>query len=237
MVYQLPEEIHQMLDDRKKKLSEEVLHAVLVSFQVDRLGNITKVMDNTFTSTSTDAPTKVIPNVSDSSSGVTLDQVKSMLAERDIYLVNWLSSKEWETTNKQPAITHDPPPVVSSATCETPIFKPSAASSMYQPQFGMSLNYFSGQIVTPTNVMVAQCSYLNILETSLVQPTFTEQMSLPILYLHTVCLHIARHLYHLEVLWHLSVLSQIRCLTDICKDDKTSKTGRTNFSSGLTGIT
>ena len=40
-VYQLPEEIRQMLDDRKKKLSEEVLQAVLASFQVDRLGNIT----------------------------------------------------------------------------------------------------------------------------------------------------------------------------------------------------
>ena len=30
---------------------------------------------------------------------------------------------------------------------------------MDQPQFGMPLNYYSGQTVTPTNVMVAQPSY------------------------------------------------------------------------------
>jgi hypothetical protein len=148
-----------MLEERKKKRDEEDMQAVLASFKVDRQGNITKVKDIAFTSTSTDASTEVTPNVSDSSCGVTFEQVKSMLAKRDVYLVNWLSSIEWETANKQPAITNDPPPVVSSVTSEIPISKPSAASSMDQPKFGMPLNYFSGPTVTPTNAMVAQPSY------------------------------------------------------------------------------
>jgi poly-beta-hydroxyalkanoate depolymerase len=109
----------EMLEERKKKCDEEDLQAVLAIFKVDRWGNITKVKDITFTSTSTDASTEVIPNVSDSSSGVTLKQVKSMLAERDVYLVNWLSSRKWKTTNKQPAITKDLSPVVSGITSET----------------------------------------------------------------------------------------------------------------------
>jgi hypothetical protein len=89
-----------MLEERKKKRDEEDMQAVLASFKVDRQGNITKVKDIAFTSTSTDASTEVTPNVSDSSCGVTFEQVKSMLAKRDVYLVNWLSSIEWETANK-----------------------------------------------------------------------------------------------------------------------------------------
>jgi glycyl-tRNA synthetase (class II) len=60
-----------MLEESKKKHDEEDLQAVLASFKVDRWGNITKVKNITFTSTSTDATTEVIPNVIDSSSGVT----------------------------------------------------------------------------------------------------------------------------------------------------------------------
>jgi glycyl-tRNA synthetase (class II) len=66
-----PEDVHQMLEESKKKHDEEDLQAVLASFKVDRWGNITKVKNITFTSTSTDATTEVIPNVIDSSSGVT----------------------------------------------------------------------------------------------------------------------------------------------------------------------
>jgi hypothetical protein len=72
--------------------------------------------------------TNAIPNVSDSSSSVTLEQVKNMLADWDVYLViNWLSSREREATGKQPEITNDPPPTVTTAvTSDVPISQPSA---------------------------------------------------------------------------------------------------------------
>ena len=36
------------------------------------------------------------------SSGVTMEQIKKLLAERDVYWVNWLSSKERESAGKKP---------------------------------------------------------------------------------------------------------------------------------------
>ncbi|XP_025828667.1 dehydration-responsive element-binding protein 3-like [Panicum hallii] len=54
----LREDVRQMLEERKKKCDEEDLQAVLAIFKVDRWGNITKVKDITFTSTSTDASTE-----------------------------------------------------------------------------------------------------------------------------------------------------------------------------------
>ena len=100
-------------------------------------------LSSTTTSTSTDAFTEVIPNVSESSSGVTLEQVKNLLAERDVHLVNLLSSREREAAGKQPEITN--------VTSEVPISQSSAVLPVSQPQFGMPLNYFSNQTVTPTN--------------------------------------------------------------------------------------
>ena len=56
--------------------------------------------------------------MSDSSSGVTLELVKNLLAERDVHLVNLLSSREWEAASKQPEITN--------VTSEVPISQSSA---------------------------------------------------------------------------------------------------------------
>ena len=44
-----------------------------------------------------DASTEITPAASDSSSGVTMEQIQKLLAERDVYWVNWLRSKERET--------------------------------------------------------------------------------------------------------------------------------------------
>ena len=53
-----------------------------------------------FASTSTDASTDVTPAASDSSSGVTLEQIQKLLAERDVHWVNWLSYKDRGATGK-----------------------------------------------------------------------------------------------------------------------------------------
>ena len=76
-----------------------------------------------------------------------MEQIQKLLAEGDVYWVNWLSSKERESAGKKPE-TVDEPPYVSTSEFYVP--KPSAASPMSQPQYGMPMNYFSGQIVTPT---------------------------------------------------------------------------------------
>ena len=89
----LPEDVRLLLEERKKKRDEEDLLAVLASIKVDWRGKVTKIKEIDFASTSTDASTKVTPTVSNSSSGVTLDQVKKLLALRDVHWVNSLSSK------------------------------------------------------------------------------------------------------------------------------------------------
>ena len=62
-------------------------------------------------------------------------------------MVNWLSSKERESAGKKPE-TADEPSSVSTSEFYVP--QPSAASPVSQPQYGMPMNYFSGQTVTPT---------------------------------------------------------------------------------------
>ena len=48
---------------------------------------------------------------SDSPSGVTLEQIQKLLAERDVYWVNWLSSKDRESAGKKPESADELPGV------------------------------------------------------------------------------------------------------------------------------
>ena len=132
----LPEDVRLMLEERKKKRDEEDLLAALASIKVDRRGKVTKIKEIDFASTSTDASTEVIPATSAPSSGVTMEQIQKLLAERVVYWVNWLSSKERESAGKKPE-TADEPPSVSTSEFYVP--QPSAASSTTtsQPQYGI----------------------------------------------------------------------------------------------------
>ena len=136
-----------MLEERKKKRDGENLLVVLASIKVDRRGKVTKIKEIDFASTSTNASTEVTPTANAPPSGVTVEQIQKLLAEHDVYWVNWLSSKERESVGKKPETVDEPPSV---STSEFYISQPSAASSMRQPQYGMPMNYFSGQTVTPT---------------------------------------------------------------------------------------
>ena len=147
-----------MLEERNKKRDDEDLKATLASIMVDRRGKVTKIKEIDFTSTSTDASTEVTPTVSNSSSGVTLDQVKKLLALRDVHWVNSLSSKEREAAGKKPEIGNDSLPISTVAASEVYTPQPSAALPM-SPQYGMPMGYISSQTVTPTNVMGAQYTY------------------------------------------------------------------------------
>ena len=93
----LPEDVRLLLEERKKKRDEEDLQAALASIKVDRRGKVTKIKEIDFASTSTDASFEVTPAVSAPPSGVTTEQIQKLLAERDVYWVNWLRSKERET--------------------------------------------------------------------------------------------------------------------------------------------
>ena len=79
-VEHLPEDIRQLLEERKKKRDEEDLKAVLASIKVDRRGKVTKIKEIDFTSTSTDAY-EVTPPVSATSTGVAVEQVENLFAE------------------------------------------------------------------------------------------------------------------------------------------------------------
>ena len=76
----LPEDVRQLLEERKQKRDEEDLKAVLASIKVDRRGKVTKIKEIDFTSTSMDA-SEVMPPVSATSTGVTMEQVKNLFAE------------------------------------------------------------------------------------------------------------------------------------------------------------
>ena len=76
-----------------------------------------------------------------------MEQIQKLLAERDVYWVNWLSSKERESAGKKPESADESP---SISTSEFYVPQPSAASLTSQPQYGMLMNYFSGQTVAPT---------------------------------------------------------------------------------------
>ena len=69
----LPEDVRLVLEEHKKKRDEEDLLAALASIKVDRRGKLTKIKEIDFASTSTDASTEITPNMSDSSSCVTLE--------------------------------------------------------------------------------------------------------------------------------------------------------------------
>ena len=69
----VPEDVCQMLEERKKKHDEEDLQAALASIKVNRRGKVTKIKEIDFASTSTDASTEVTPATSASSSGVTME--------------------------------------------------------------------------------------------------------------------------------------------------------------------
>ena len=143
----LPEDVCLLLEERKKKRAEEDLQAALASIKVGRGGKVTKIKEIDFTSTSSDASTEVTPAATAPLSGVTMEQIQKLLAERDVYWVNWLSSKERESAGKKPESADEPPSV---STSEFYVPQPSAASPTSQPQYGMPMNYFSGQTVTPT---------------------------------------------------------------------------------------
>ena len=129
----LPEDIRQMLEEHKKKRDEEDLKVALAIIKVDRRGKVTKIKEVDFTSTSMDAATEAIPNVSGSSTGVTLEQVKNLLAKPDVHLVNLLSSRMLEAASKKPEIANDSPPISNVVTSEVPISQPSATLPVIQP--------------------------------------------------------------------------------------------------------
>ena len=80
------------MEERKKKHDVEDLLAALASIKIDRCGNITKIKEIDFDSASTDASTEVTPAVTAPPPGVTMEQIQKLLAEHDVYWVNWLSS-------------------------------------------------------------------------------------------------------------------------------------------------
>ena len=69
-----------MLEERKKKRDEEDLKAALAGIKVDWNGKVMKIKEVNFTSASTDASTEAIPNVSNTSTGVTIEQVKRFVS-------------------------------------------------------------------------------------------------------------------------------------------------------------
>ena len=146
----LPEDIRQLLEEHKKKSYEEDLKAALASIKVDRRGKVTKIKEIDFTSTSADA-SEVTPPLSETSSGVTMEQVKNLFAERDVRLVDLITEKMMVLAGKQPVID-DTLPVSTVESIEIPIPQPSATLPTSQPPYGMPMNYFNGQIVMPTNV-------------------------------------------------------------------------------------
>ena len=87
--------------------------------------------------------------MSDSSSGVTLDQVKKLLAEHNVHWVNWLRSKEREAAGTKLEISSESPSVSTIATSKLYTPQPSAASLVSQPQYGMLMHSFNGQTVRP----------------------------------------------------------------------------------------
>ena len=72
-------------------------------FSIDRQGRVTKDKDIVFPSTpTTDASAKVTAPVSATSTGVTMEQVENLFAERDVQLVNLIITKLLMATGKQP---------------------------------------------------------------------------------------------------------------------------------------
>ena len=153
----LSEDIRQLLEERKKKCDEENLKAALASIKVDRRGKVTKIKEIDFTSTSVDS-SEVTPPVSATSTCVTMEQVENLFAERDVRLVNLITEKMMILASKQPVID-DTSPISTVESTDIPASQPSVTLPASQSPYGMPMNYFSGQTVTPTNALVAQQTY------------------------------------------------------------------------------
>jgi len=153
----LPEDIRQLLEERKKKRDEEDLKVAFASIKVDRCGKVTKIKEIDFTFTSADA-SEVTPPVSETSTGVTMEQVKNLFAERDVQLVNMFTDKLLTLAGKQ-LVIDDISPDSTVASTEIHVTQPTVTLPVSQPTYGMPMHYFSGQTVTPTNVLVAQQTY------------------------------------------------------------------------------
>jgi hypothetical protein len=153
----LPEDIRQLLEERKKKCDEEDMKVALASIKVDRRGKVTKIKEIDFNSTSAYA-SDVTPPVSETSTGVTMEQVKNLFTERDVRLVDLITKKMMVLAGKQPVID-DTLPVSTVESTDIPVSQLSVTLPVSQPPYGMPMNYFSGQTVTPTNALVAQQTY------------------------------------------------------------------------------
>ena len=116
------------LEDQIKAFEAEYKKQLASCFRKTRQGVIQKQkfviptfplpILSTTTSTSANASIEVTPALSESSSGVTLEQVQKLLAERDVHWVNWLSSKDRESAGKKAEIASEPPSVSTVATFE-----------------------------------------------------------------------------------------------------------------------
>ena len=73
-------------------------------------------------------------------------------------LVDLITEKMMILAGKQPVID-DTSPVSTIESTEIPVSQPSVTLPTSQPPYGMPMNYFSGQTVTPTNALVAQQTY------------------------------------------------------------------------------
>ena len=121
------EDQRQVFEIKLKELEADSRKRLISCYGKTQQGVIEKekfvmpTFSSTASFTSTDASTEVTHNVSDSSSSVILEQVKNLLAEKDVHLVKLLSSREWEAAGKQPKITNDSPSVANTVTSEVPI--------------------------------------------------------------------------------------------------------------------
>jgi hypothetical protein len=84
-----------------------------------------------------------------------MEQAENLFAERNVRLVNLFTEKFLILTGKQPVIDYTLP-VSTVVSTDIPIPQPSATLPTSQQPYGMPMNYFSAQIVTPTNALVAQ---------------------------------------------------------------------------------
>jgi len=123
-----------------------------------------------------------------------MEQIQKLLAKSDVHWANWLNSRDRESTGKEPEIADELPSVSTVATSEFYVPQPSAAFPVNQPQYGVPMNYFSGQTETP--IYTDPISSANISRTNELVPYMPPAPP------GTQC--------------HLSVLSPTRCLTDTC---------------------
>ena len=122
--------------------------------------------------------------------------------------------------SKQPVID-DTSPVSIVESTEIRIPQSSAILPTSQPPYGMPMNYFSGQIVMPTNALVAQQTYSDMLTSIHGSANFCQTYEL-----ENSMPPYSTHTYNMpsvppETPCHISVLSWMRCLTDMCSDGST----------------